>query len=62
MFTNFGLFDSFCSLPFLSFGRYEYLSDAVLMGIFLSVWRRSTFMKDSVKETAGLKATSVPVK
>ncbi len=57
MLTNLGLTESFCSLPFLSFGRFEYLADAVLMGLFLSVWRRSTFMKDEARENAG-KASS----
>ncbi len=47
--TNIGVIDGAFSMPFLSFGRYEYLSDAILMGIFLSVWRRSTFMSDEAK-------------
>ena len=50
MLTNLGLTESFCSLPFLSFGRFEYLADTVLIGVFLSVWRRSTFMKDETTE------------
>ena len=52
MLTNLGLTESFCSLPFLSFGRFEYLADAVLLGVFLSVWRRSMLMKDEAKEKA----------
>ncbi len=51
--SNMGLTGGYFSLPFLSFGRFEYIADAVLMGVFLSVWRRSTFMKDG----AGAKET-----
>ena len=53
--TNLGLINGAFSLPFLSFGRFEYLEDAVLMGIFLSVWRRSSYMKDETKETVLIK-------
>jgi len=37
-------------LPFLGCGSSLYLVDVLLMGIFLSVWRRSSFMtKDTVR-------------
>jgi cell division protein FtsW (lipid II flippase) len=32
-------------IPFVSCGSIFYIADAMLIGIFLSVWRRSTFMK-----------------
>lgn len=62
MLTNLGLTESFCSLPFLSFGRFEYLADAALMGVFLSVWRRSTFMKDEAKEKTLVKHAAASIK
>jgi cell division protein FtsW (lipid II flippase) len=33
-------------LPFVSYGYAGYITDWLLIGIFLSVWRRSTFMKN----------------
>lgn len=44
--TNFGALHGNVNLPFISFGRFDYLADALLVGVFLSVWRRSTFMKE----------------
>ncbi|MGE5494718.1 MAG: permease prefix domain 1-containing protein [Burkholderiales bacterium] len=45
--TNVGIITGVsCGLPFVSFGRVDYIANSLLIGIFLSVWRRSTFMKD----------------
>lgn len=44
--SNIGVIGGFISLSFLSSGDAEFVADAGLLGIFLSVWRRSTFMKD----------------
>jgi cell division protein FtsW (lipid II flippase) len=52
--ANMGLIDGYFSLPFISFGILEYFVDAVLVGIFLSIWRRSTFMKDDVKRVSAM--------
>jgi cell division protein FtsW (lipid II flippase) len=42
---NLGLFDRLSMhLPFVSFGSFNFLTDALLTGLFLSVWRRSSFM------------------
>lgn len=37
-----------CGLPLISYGYTGLLADSLLIGLFLSVWRRSTFMKDSI--------------
>jgi cell division protein FtsW (lipid II flippase) len=48
LFTNVGIIsDMSCGLPFVSYGGYDYLFCSLLIGIFLSVWRRSSFMKNS---------------
>ncbi len=57
--ANMGLMGGYYSLPFLSYARYEYLADAALMGVFLSVWRRSTYMKDEAKEKTLIKQATV---
>ena len=44
--TNFGVLNGNVNMPFISFGRFDYMADALLVGVFLSVWRRSTFMKE----------------
>jgi len=44
--SNIGVIGGYISLSFLSSGDAEFVTDAGLLGIFLSVWRRSTFMKD----------------
>ncbi len=42
---NLGLFGQLSvHLPFVSFGTFNFLTDALLTGVFLSVWRRSSFM------------------
>lgn len=56
--ANMGVIGGYFSLPFLSFGRFEFLSDAVLLGAFLSVWRRSTYMKDEAKEMGLIKRSA----
>lgn len=44
--TNTGVFGGIeCNLPFISYGRFDYVVNALLIGIFLAVWRRSTFME-----------------
>lgn len=44
--TNTGFFGGIeCNLPFISYGRFDYVVNALLIGIFLSVWRRSSFME-----------------
>ena len=50
-------------LPFLGCGSSLYLVDALLMGVFLSVWRRSSFMTTNTpyvlkKKRAAIKAES----
>lgn len=60
--ANMGLIGGYYSLPFLSYARYEYLADAALMGVFLSVWRRSTFMKDENIEKTLVKQAAASVK
>lgn len=54
---NFGVFGGLDSAtPFVSFGRFDYMFNALLVGIFLSVWRRSSFMcKDTDDEPKLLK-------
>ena len=48
---NFGVFGGMDSaLPFISFGRIEYIINALLIGLFLSVWRRSTFMSENTND------------
>lgn len=49
--TNFGLLNGHVNLPFISYGRFDYIADALLVGVFLSVWRRSTFMNDEIVRT-----------
>jgi rod shape determining protein RodA len=49
------------NLPFISHGRIEYIADTVLMGVYLSVWRRSTFMKDDVKKPLPIKKQAIMV-
>jgi cell division protein FtsW (lipid II flippase) len=34
------------ALPFISKGNTDYIINSLLIGLFLSVWRRSSFMKD----------------
>jgi hypothetical protein len=47
--TNTGLVSGVsCGLPFVSYGRFDYIACSLLVGLFLSVWRRSTFMKDEI--------------
>jgi cell division protein FtsW (lipid II flippase) len=42
---NLGLLEGLSvHLPFVSFGDFNHLTDAALVGVFLSVWRRSSFM------------------
>lgn len=44
--TNVGLFGGMeTNLPFMSYGRFDCVGHALLIGIFLCVWRRSTFMQ-----------------
>ncbi len=47
--TNLGLIGGISvNLPFVSYGNSSYIADAVLIGIFLSVWRRSSIIKPSL--------------
>lgn len=49
---NFGVFGGLDSAtPFISFGRFDYVFNALLVGIFLSIWRRNSFIsKDTDDE------------
>ncbi len=43
--ANLGLIDGISvTLPFISYGLFNLLTDCALVGVFLSVWRRSSFM------------------
>lgn len=53
--TNIGILENFsCNLPLISYGRFDYIMSAMLIGIFLSVWRRSSFMADQPLETTSV--------
>jgi cell division protein FtsW (lipid II flippase) len=45
--TNTGVIGTISDvLPFVSFSNSDYIYNSLLIGVFLSVWRRSSFMKD----------------
>ena len=47
-------------LPFVSFGDFNHLTDALLTGVFLSVWRRSSFMPRDANVAAAPAIAAAP--
>lgn len=60
---NLGLFGNLSvHLPFVSFGTFNLLTDSLLTGVFLSVWRRSSFMpRDAVLGAAAPVVPAPPI-
>ena len=47
-----GYFENmFVSIPFISYGGSSLIADYILVGIFLSIWRRNSFIKDEFNIT-----------
>jgi cell division protein FtsW (lipid II flippase) len=63
---NLGLLEGLSvNLPFVSFGHFTHFADILLVGVFLSVWRRSSFMPRDAALAAVLPpnaATAQPIR
>lgn len=47
--TGFGLIDGMnSSIPFISFGSTNYITDSILIGFFLSIWRRNLIVEQDI--------------
>ncbi|WP_055666712.1 permease prefix domain 1-containing protein [Desnuesiella massiliensis] len=47
--TGFGLIDGInSSIPFISFGSANYITDSILIGIYLSIWRRNLIVEQDI--------------